>query len=115
MKRAWALAALLVVASGCTPAPPLVHALPDSPDCRRHTGLPKIVLDRGPSRRTPEAAADGLVKALGRGHRTEDWKRRSESGDTIELAAAPYIVQVFRSNDGGWLGSSLRECLKAWG
>lgn len=113
MKGGWAVVALVMVATGCAPATPLVRALPDSPECREHSGLPVMIADAGPPSAAPEDVADSLVKALGHSQRTENWRRRTDSGRTLELAAAPYLVEVVRS-DGGWLGASIRECLKTW-
>lgn len=76
--------------------------------------MPPLILDNGPGQQTPEAAADGLVRALGHSQRTEAWQRRSESGDRMELAAAPYLIEVRRGGDEGWLGDSIRECLVTW-
>ena len=50
------------------------------------------------------------MQAFGHGRPVEAWQRRGETDGQLELAAAPYLVTVKRSNDGGWLSGSLREC-----
>lgn len=47
---------------------------------------------------------------FGHGRPVEAWQRRGEADGQLELAAAPYLVKVMRSTDGGWLVGSLREC-----
>lgn len=110
MFRVVGVAALLLALAGCTPVA-TVHSLPDSPTCTKWTSeSPQIVWDQGPSKPTPEAAADETVQVFGHGRPVEAWQRRGETDGQLTLAAAPYLVTVTRSNDGGWLSGSLREC-----